>query len=79
MTRGLWLIALIVPGGLLLALGVWLARWHRQQQGMSGAWLREVDRKEARVEFQGVGFKWPINKVINESASFNARRLRKRA
>lgn len=71
-------LAVLLPGGSLLALVVW---WRRRQQGqhVSMEWLREADRKTERVDFQGVRFKWPINKVVNEHPAWNTKRLRKRA
>lgn len=45
---------------------------------MSAAWLRSA-RADNRNTFEGVSIQWPIKKTINDAASFNTRRLRKRA
>lgn len=34
---------------------------------MSASWLKEIDRKESRIEFDGPKWNWPINKLLNES------------
>ena len=33
---------------------------------LSKSWLKEQDRKESRVEYNGVKWNWPINKLLNE-------------
>ena len=33
---------------------------------LSKSWLKEQDRKESRVEYNGVKWNWPVNKLLNE-------------
>lgn len=35
---------------------------------MSASWLKEIDKKESRIEFDGPKWNWPINKLVNESS-----------
>jgi hypothetical protein len=57
-----------------------LAWWRRRsdQPYVSTDWLRHQLRGE-REHFDGVHWRWPVNKVVNEHARWNANRLRKRA
>lgn len=46
---------------------------------ISESWLAEQERKSDRVEFVGVRWSWPINKLKDEAGRWNASRLRRRA
>ncbi len=52
--------------------------WHGDER-VSDSWLKAQDRTADRVEYHGVSIQWPIKKAINESAKWNAKRLRNRA
>lgn len=60
----------------------WLAklfRW-RNPRYMSVEWCEALDVSDARaVEYHGVSIRFPINKLVNDAARFNTKRLRKRA
>jgi hypothetical protein len=34
---------------------------------VSKSWLKELDRKESRIAYEGPKISWPINKLVNES------------
>lgn len=56
----------------------WWNRWRCRKQTMSSHWIANQHRVEHRggVEQSRIQ-RWPINKVQNESAWFNARRLKR--
>ena len=56
----------------------WLTRWLRSPNLMSAAWLKERERLEPRIEYQGVTIVWPIKKVLNESSQWNRHQEAKR-
>ena len=33
---------------------------------VSDRWLRELDRQGSRIEFHGVRWPWPLNKLMHE-------------
>ena len=51
----------------------------RQHNLVSSEWLQNHQRRESRVQFDGVTIKWPINKVVNEHPKFQTYKLRTRA
>lgn len=55
------------------------ALWHRltHRDAVSLDWLRDLDRKESRIVFEGVAITWPIQKFKNEHALWNTNKLRK--
>lgn len=57
-------------------LAVWAAVRRIRARQVSRAWLRDVDRRESRVPFEGVAWRWPVNKVLNEQSRFQTARLR---
>ena len=70
-----------------LALTFWesLTHWWAQRvaasrgERVSAEWLNEQERQSSRVIFDGPRWAWPINKRVNESGKWNARKLRKGA
>lgn len=54
-----------------------VAWWHTET--MSTDWLRAQGRREERVKWHGVEWRWPINKRLNEDGLVNRERLRTRA
>lgn len=48
----------------------------RHRDAVSLDWLHDQDRRESRIEFHGVVPRWPIKKILNESALWNTHRLR---
>jgi hypothetical protein len=73
-----WSGALVL---MLLAAGISVLAWwrrHRDRPYVSTDWLRHRLRGE-REHFDGVRWKWPVNKIVNEAGSFNAAKHRKRA
>ena len=75
-----WLWFVVVPSG--IAAGVLLAyisKRAREREYMSDRWLFEYDQREHYNTFDGVNWRWPIKKTINEHGEWNAHRLKKRA
>lgn len=68
---------------LVAALAGGVVWWLRRQFAghyVSARWLDEREWYESRQGIdQACVQRWPINKLVNESAAFQARRLRKRA
>lgn len=46
---------------------------------VSEDWRRQREREDARIEFHGVSWTWPVNRRVNEAGTFNRHRLRRRA
>ena len=59
------------------------AIWHRltadRPLAVSESWLRDQERRSTRVEFVGVRWSWPINKLRNDAAKWNTAKLKRRA
>lgn len=75
-----WLIlAAVIVGGLALIVG--LAWWRRRQsEHVSTGWLDEREWYESQQGIdQACVQSWPIRKITNEAAHFNAAKLRRRA
>jgi hypothetical protein len=57
-----------------------LTKWLRVDERVSPEWMRHHERQSAsRVEFVGPSWAWPVNKIKNESAKWNQKRLRRSA
>lgn len=72
-----WLWLVVAVGSVSVA-----AIWVRRQwidRHVSPAWLVDAKRRDWGTGIDQACIEWPLNKVINESAAFNAQRLRKRA
>lgn len=53
--------------------------WHRRPSDtVSARWLQEHARDTGTQGIDGVVWRWPISKICNEAAQFNAQRLRRR-
>jgi hypothetical protein len=57
-----WLLVLLVPGGSLLLLGIYLRKQWVRESYVSDAWLTEYRASEREV-FHGVCITWPIDKI----------------
>lgn len=71
-----WLLLLVPCGGVILVV-LWL-RGKFSDEHVSEAWLRESDHLDGRG-FDGICWKWPVDKVRNESGLWNAHHERRRA
>jgi hypothetical protein len=70
---------LLLPGGSFLLLAWWLLTRTADADRVSERWLAEQDQREEKSGIEGVSWRFPINKIVNEHGAFNAARLRKRA
>lgn len=52
--------------------------FHRQPPAVSTRWLQDQRQRE-RVAFDGVSWRWPVNRRLNDASAWNRRRLRKSA
>lgn len=74
------LLALVLPGGCLLAaLELWRRRTADRRDCVSARWLREQGARDETRGIDSVNWRWPVNKITAEAGRFNAARLRKRA
>lgn len=70
------MLALIVGSGSVVAMA-W--RWRRRDPStMSSQWLQDRLR-ETRVAYDGPPLRFPVRKLLNESALYNTAKLRKQA
>lgn len=77
MKLALWLCGVVVLGwGLRI---VQRSRFANHESPVSEDWLASQQRVSLRNTYEGSAISWPINKVKNEHAGFNAQRLRQRA
>lgn len=53
-------------------------RWWHNPGCVSQRWLKEQARREGRNGFDGVGWRWPVRKAVNEAAKVNRSLLRAR-
>lgn len=51
----------------------------RRRDVVSLGWLREQQRRESRVEYQGVAIRFPIEKLKDGAALWQTRKLKRRA
>ena len=51
----------------------------RHPNTVSVDWLRDQDRKESRIGFEGVAWKFPVKKILNDSSLWNTNKLRRSA
>lgn len=58
---------------------LWLRLTASRPLAVSESWLRDQERRSDRVEFVGVRWSWPVNKLKNDAAKWNAARLKRRA
>lgn len=72
---------LLLVGGAVIVLAVLAVRAVRRHRAadVSGDWLRDQQVAGLRNTYEGPAISWPINKAANESARWNARRLRRSA
>ncbi len=56
-------------------------RWlfKRRIDCVSRVWIAEQQRKSSRIDYQGVRWKFPVRKVLNEAGSFNRQKLKRSA
>jgi hypothetical protein len=76
-TWGFWIVAVCIPGGSLIAAGLWLhRRWTADR--VSSEWMQEQLRKSSRIDFQGVRISFPIKKLLNDSPLYTRHQEAKR-
>lgn len=51
--------------------------WRRSDR-VSDRWLKEADRTESTRGIDSVVWRWPVQKLINESACFQTTRLKRK-
>lgn len=71
-----WLVALVLPGGLILGRLIYR---RCQRDHVSPRWLEETYRRGLYNTYDGVAWKFPINKQRDQAGWWNRHTLRKRA
>lgn len=70
---------IMLVGASVLAIAIVITR-RRHEYGtdtnVSQKWLRQQEQRDTRVEFHGPSLHTPINKLVNEQAWYQTRRLR---
>lgn len=71
-------LLLLGAGGCVLGIAAWLTRYFGKNH-VSEAWLTDHDRRQWGIGYEGICWRWPVNKMRNDAGRFNAAQLRKRA
>ena len=55
-----------------------VARWLSRNGQMSDRWLKELRRRDSRIEYHGPRWPWPLQKAQLDCATFNRWKLRRK-